>query len=154
MPLIVESLIDQLAEHNIDTYFLVTGGAIAPFVDAVGQSSRVKYYCFQHEQAAAMAAEGYYRASGKIGAVLVTSGPGAQNLINGICGCWFDSIPCLFITGQVNVKESLDSIKSRPRQLGFQEMPVVSMVSECTKFSTKLRRHMRLPVCFQRLSSA
>jgi acetolactate synthase-1/2/3 large subunit len=138
MPLIVESLIDQLAEHNIDTYFLVTGGAIAPFVDAVGQSSRVKYYCFQHEQAAAMAAEGYYRASGKIGAVLVTSGPGAQNLINGICGCWFDSIPCLFITGQVNVKESLDSIKSRPRQLGFQEMPVVSMVSECTKFSTKI----------------
>jgi acetolactate synthase-1/2/3 large subunit len=138
MPLTVESLIGQLAAHNIDTYFLVTGGAIAPFVDAVGQSPSVKYYCFQHEQAAAMAAEGYYRASGKIGVVLVTSGPGAQNLINGICGCWFDSIPCLFITGQVNNKESLDSIQSKPRQLGFQEMPVVSMVSECTTFSYKI----------------
>lgn len=137
---IVSRVIHELAEHGIDAYFLVTGGAIAPFVDAVGLSKRVKYYCFQHEQAAAMAAEGYYRASGKIGVVLVTSGPGAQNLINGICGCWYDSIPCLFITGQVNVRESLDSIHSKPRQLGFQEMPIVSMVSECTKFSTKIRQ--------------
>jgi len=135
---LISALIDQLADNGIDTYFLVTGGAIAPYVDAIGQTARVKYYCFQHEQGAAMAAEGYYRASGKIGAVLVTSGPGAQNLINGICGCWFDSIPCLFITGQVNVKESLDSIESRPRQLGFQEMPVVSMVSTCSKFSCKI----------------
>ena len=134
----VDALIQQLADHGLDTYFLVTGGAIAPFVDAVGRNSLVKYYCFQHEQAAAMAAEGYYRASGKIGVVLVTSGPGAQNLINGICGCWYDSIPCLFVTGQVNVKESLDSITSKPRQLGFQEMPVVSMVSECTKFAIKI----------------
>lgn len=138
MTTIVESVIDQLADHGIDTYFLVTGGAIAPFVDAVGLSPRAKHYCFQHEQGAAMAAEGYYRASGKIGAVLVTSGPGAQNLLNGVCGCWFDSIPCLFITGQVNNKESLDSITSRPRQLGFQEMPVASMFSECAKFSVKI----------------
>lgn len=135
----LDALIEQLAEHGLTTYFLVTGGAIAPFVDAVGQHDRARYFCFQHEQAAAMAAEGYYRASGKIGVVLVTSGPGAQNLINGIYGCWADSIPCLFITGQVNVKESLDSIQSKPRQLGFQEMPVVSMVSECTKFAKKIQ---------------
>jgi acetolactate synthase I/II/III large subunit len=154
MATIVTSLIDQLADNGIDTYFLVTGGAIAPFVDAVGLSKRAKYYCFQHEQAAAMAAEGYWRASGKVAAVLVTSGPGAQNLINGICGCWFDSIPCLFVTGQVNMKESLDSIASRPRQLGFQEMPVVSMVSDCTKFSTKITSADQVADVFSRALSA
>ena len=148
MASIVSRVVDDLADHHIDTYFLVTGGAIAPFVDAVGLSKRVKYYCFQHEQAAAMAAEGYYRACGKIGVVLVTSGPGAQNIINGICGCWYDSIPCLFITGQVNVKESLESIQSKPRQVGFQEMPVVSMVSDCTKFAIKIRQSSEVACVF------
>jgi acetolactate synthase-1/2/3 large subunit len=135
----VHCVIDELANCGIDTYFLVTGGAIAPFVDAVGVSARAKYYCFQHEQGAAMAAEGYYRASGKIPAVLVTSGPGVQNIVNGLCGCWYDSIPCLFITGQVSSKESLDTIQSRPRQVGFQEMPVVEMLQSFTKFATKIQ---------------
>lgn len=144
----VHCIIEELANHGIDTYFLVTGGAIAPFVDAVGTSSRVKYYCFQHEQAAAMAAEGYYRASGKIGVVLVTSGPGVQNIVNGLCGCWYDSIPCLFITGQVSSKESLDTIHSRPRQVGFQEMPVIEMVKPFTKFASKIGNVNEVPVLF------
>ena len=144
----VHCIIEELANHGIDTYFLVTGGAIAPFVDAVGTSSRAKYYCFQHEQAAAMAAEGYYRASGKIGAVLVTSGPGVQNIVNGLCGCWYDSIPCLFITGQVSSKESLDAIQSRPRQVGFQEMPVVQMLKPFTKFASKIENLNEVPTIF------
>lgn len=132
-------VIDQLADYGIDTYFIVTGGVICPFVDAVGKSKRVKYYCFQHEQGASMAAEGFYRASGKIGAVLATSGPGAQNLLNGICGCWYDSIPCLFITGQVNTNESLETIVSKPRQSGFQETPICEIFASCTLFSEKIR---------------
>jgi len=144
----VHCVIEELANEGIDTYFLVTGGAIAPFVDAVGTSSRAKYYCFQHEQAAAMAAEGYYRASGKVGAVLVTSGPGVQNIVNGLCGCWYDSIPCLFITGQVSSKESLDTIYSRPRQVGFQEMPVIEMVKPFTKFALKIKNVDEVPVVF------
>ena len=151
---IVERLVDSLADLDIDTYFLVTGGAIAPFVDAVGRSTRAKYYCFHHEQAAAMAAEGYYRAGGKIAVVMTTSGPGAQNIINGLCGCWFDSIPVLFITGQVNAKESLDSIKSKPRQIGFQEMPIVSMVADCTKFSTKIENAQTVFAQFSTVLSA
>ena len=63
-----EHEVDELANIGITTYFIVTGGAIVPFVDAVGRSSKTEHYCFQHEQAAAMAAEGYYRASGKVGA--------------------------------------------------------------------------------------
>ena len=138
MPSIVDDIVENLAAIGITTYFLVTGGAIVPFVDAVGRSDKTRHYCFQHEQAAAMAAEGYYRASGKIAAVLVTSGPGVQNILNGVCGCWYDSIPALFISGQVNVSESLDSIKSSPRQLGFQEFPVESTFASCTKYVKKI----------------
>jgi acetolactate synthase-1/2/3 large subunit len=134
----VDILVDQLANIGITTYFIVTGGAIVPFVDAVGRSSKTEHYCFQHEQAAAMAAEGYYRTSGKVGVVLVTSGPGVQNILNGVCGCWYDSIPVLCISGQVNFNESLDSIKSVPRQVGFQEFPVESTFASCTKYAKKI----------------
>ena len=133
-----EYLVDCLYHNGIDTYFLVTGGAIVPTVDVVGSKPGVKYYCFQHEQSAAMAAESYYRTTGKLGVVLSTSGPGAQNLLNGICGCWYESIPCLFITGQVSTYESIDSIEANPRQLGFQEMPVVDSFKSFTKYICKV----------------
>jgi len=82
-----------------------------------------------------MAAEGYYRSSGKTAGVVVTSGPGVQNLLNGVCGCWYDSIPAFFISGQVNTKEDLSNFKSEPRQTGFQEMPVAKMFEDVTKKS-------------------
>jgi acetolactate synthase-1/2/3 large subunit len=135
---VLEYLIDNLSYNNIDTYFLVTGGAIVPTVDYIGTNPNTKYFCFQHEQSAAMAAEAYYRTTGKLGVVLSTSGPGAQNLLNGICGCWYESIPCLFITGQVSTYESLDFIDAKPRQLGFQEMPVVESFKPFTKFIKKV----------------
>lgn len=137
--LVSDYIIDfLLKELNINTYFLITGGAIVPFVNQLSLSEKIKYYTFQHEQSAAIAAEGYYRASGKLACVVTTSGPGVQNILNGVCGCWYDSIPALFITGQVNTKESLDSIASKPRQLGFQEMPVVDTFNNFTKYSVKL----------------
>ena len=89
-------------------------------------------------QSAAMAAEAYYRTVNKIGVVLSTSGPGAQNLLNGICGCWYESIPCLFITGQVSTYESISSVNTNPRQVGFQEMPVVESFSHFTKYSKRI----------------
>jgi acetolactate synthase I/II/III large subunit len=138
MASVVDTIVDELSNIGITTYFIVTGGAIVPFVDAVGRSSKTKHYCFQHEQAASMAAEGYYRASGKVPAVLVTSGPGVQNILNGVCGSWYDSIPVICISGQVNFNESLDSIKSSPRQVGFQEFPVESTFASCTKYSKKI----------------
>ena len=135
---VLEYLIDTLIHNGIDTYFLVTGGAIVPTIDYIGTKPEAKYFCFQHEQSAAMAAEAYYRTTGKLGVVLSTSGPGAQNLLNGICGCWYESIPCLFITGQVSTYESLDFIDTKPRQLGFQEMPVVDSFKPFTKFIKKI----------------
>jgi acetolactate synthase I/II/III large subunit len=135
---VLEYLIDTLVHNGIDNYFLVTGGAIVPTIDYIGTKPEAKYFCFQHEQSAAMAAEAYYRTTGKLGVVLSTSGPGAQNLLNGICGCWYESIPCLFITGQVSTYESLDFINTKPRQLGFQEMPVVESFKPFTKFIKKI----------------
>lgn len=145
---VVDTIVDELAAIGITTYFIVTGGAIVPFVDAVGRSAKTEHYCFQHEQAAAMAAEGYYRSSGKVGVVLVTSGPGVQNILNGVCGCWYDSIPVLCISGQVNFNESLDSIKSIPRQVGFQEFPVESTFSSCTKYVKKISKFEDIQTVF------
>jgi acetolactate synthase-1/2/3 large subunit len=128
-------IIETLYLNGIDTYFVITGGAIVPFINAISRNPKVKYYCFQHEQSAAMAAEGYYRASGKTAGVVVTSGPGVQNILNGVCGCWYDSVPAFFISGQVNTKEDLSNFKSKPRQTGFQEMPVAKMFEDVTKKS-------------------
>ena len=128
-------IIETLYLNGIDTYFVITGGAIVPFINAIARNPKVKYYCFQHEQSAAMAAEGYYRASGKTAGIVVTSGPGVQNLLNGVCGCWYDSIHAFFISGQVNTKEDLSNFESKPRQTGFQEMPVAKMFEDVTKKS-------------------
>jgi len=128
-------IIETLYINGIDTYFVITGGAIVPFINAIARNPKIKYYCFQHEQSAAMAAEGYYRASGKTAGVVVTSGPGVQNILNGVCGCWYDSIPAFFISGQVNTKEDLSNFKSKPRQTGFQEMPVAKLFEDVTKKS-------------------
>ena len=128
-------IVDTLYLNGIDTYFVITGGAIVPFINAISKNPNVKYYCFQHEQSAAMAAEGYYRSCGKVAAVCVTSGPGVQNILNGVCGCWYDSIPAFIISGQVNTAEDLTNFKSRPRQTGFQEMPVAKMFEDVTKRS-------------------
>jgi len=128
-------VIETLYLNGIDTYFVITGGAIVPFINSISKNPKVKYYCFQHEQSAAMAAEGYYRSCGKIAAVCVTSGPGVQNILNGVCGCWYDSVPAFFISGQVNTTEDLTNFVSKPRQTGFQEMPVADMFMGVTKKS-------------------
>ena len=86
-----------------------------------------------HEQGAAFAACGYAQASGKPGVAYATSGPGATNLITGICDAYFDSIPVVFITGQVNTFESRGQYGVRQR--GFQETDIVSMVAPVTKYA-------------------
>lgn len=134
---VADFIVDFLIKNGVEAFFAVTGGAIAPLIDAVSKRD-VCLVFFQHEQTAAMASEGFFRETGKIAAVLVTSGPGIQNALNGICGCWYDSIPALFISGQVNTSESLGTIEARPRQRGFQEMPVVESIGHFTKFSKKI----------------
>ena len=129
---------DFIAERCCSTAFLVTGGACAFIVDAVGRNPKSEFVCFQHEQAAAMAADAVWRTTGKLGVTIATSGPGATNLITGIACSWFDSIPSIHITGQVNQSESRESLGANVRQAGFQETDIVSMVSSITKFAKKI----------------
>lgn len=129
---------DFIAENCGGKAFLVTGGACAFIVDAIGRSSRAEYVCFQHEQSAAMAADAVWRTTGKVGVTVSTSGPGATNLITGIACSWFDSIPALHITGQVNQSESRETLGAEVRQAGFQETDIVSMVKSITKFAKKI----------------
>lgn len=141
-------VIDFVVSLGTKHVFVVTGGAIAHVVDALGrradEKKDINYVCVQHEQAGAMAAEIYSRLGPGIGVAVATSGPGATNLITGICGCWFDSIPTLFITGQVNIGESVESIKTKPRQVGFQETDIVSIVKPITKYATQVKDPSRI----------
>ena len=129
---------DFIAQRCCGTAYLVTGGACAFIVDAIGRNQNTDYICFQHEQSAAMAADAVWRTTGKIGVTVATSGPGATNLITGIACSWFDSIPSLHITGQVNQSESREALGANVRQAGFQETDIVSMVTPITKLAMKI----------------
>ena len=134
-------ILNFLISKNINHVFLITGGAISFIVDAFSKNKKIKYVCVAHEQAAAMMADSYSRVGKGAGATMVTSGPGAQNLITGIACSWFDSIPVLHISGQVNSFE-LTSVKSntkKVRQVGFQETDIVSIVKPITKFAYQLK---------------
>lgn len=129
---------DFIAEKCCGTAFLITGGACAFIVDALGRNPNTEYVCFQHEQAAAMAADAVWRTTGKIGVTVATSGPGATNLITGIACSWFDSIPSIHITGQVNQNESREALGANVRQAGFQETDIAAMVAPITKYAKKI----------------
>lgn len=124
-------VIDYLVSEGITHIFEVCGGALAHLLDSLYRRDDITTISMHHEMAAAIAAEGYARAGENIGAAMATSGPGATNLITGIGSCFFDSIPCLFITGQVNTYEFKFD---RPiRQVGFQETDIVSIVKPLVK---------------------
>jgi acetolactate synthase-1/2/3 large subunit len=129
---------DFIAARCYPEVFLVIGGACAFMIDALGRNERTGYVCTQHEQAASMSADAIWRTVGKVGVTMATSGPGATNLITGIATSWFDSIPTLHITGQVNDRESIKTIGADVRQAGFQETDIVSMVSTITKYAAKV----------------
>jgi acetolactate synthase-1/2/3 large subunit len=130
---------DFIAKNLSSKVFLVTGGACAFIVDAIGRHKKIDYVCFQHEQAAAMAADAVWRTTGKLGVTVATSGPGATNLITGIACSWFDSIPSFHITGQVNENESRETLRANVRQAGFQETDIVSIVKPITKWAKKIK---------------
>jgi len=124
-----------LEQHRVEYCFELVGGMITHLLDSLAENGRCTIISMHHEQAAAFAAEGVARQAGgtRVALAMGTSGPGATNLLTGIGSCWFDSIPCLFITGQVNV----DELKGDRaiRQQGFQELDIVSMSRSITKYS-------------------
>jgi len=133
-----DAVAKYLLSKQVDTCFELVGGMITHLLDSFAETGHFNIISMHHEQAAAFAAEGVARhAKGKVlGVAMGTSGPGATNLITGIGSCWFDSIPCLFITGQVNTRE-LKGTKAI-RQQGFQELDIVQVAQSLTKYAIRI----------------
>lgn len=132
-------IVEYLISKNITDIFGYPGGMVTYFMDSLSKRSDcIKAHLAYHEQGAAFAACGYAQVSGKIGVAYATSGPGATNLVTGICNAYFDSIPTLFITGQVNTFESKSD--KNVRQRGFQETDIVSIAKPVTKYAVKIER--------------
>lgn len=145
----------MLAKHRVGYCFELIGGMLTHLVDSLSEQGIVKVVSMHHEQAAAFAAEGVVRHRQKksLSVAMGTSGPGATNLVTGISSCWFDSIPCLFITGQVNCSELKGN--SQLRQQGFQELDIVSMVDSVTKYAVRIDDVMQLlPLMHHAMSEA
>jgi acetolactate synthase-1/2/3 large subunit len=139
---ISDYILNFLVKKKVKHVFLITGGAISFVVDAFSRQKKISYTCVAHEQAAAMMADSYSRLGPNFSATMVTSGPGATNLLTGIACSWFDSIPTIHICGQVNSHELNTAHKStkKVRQVGFQETDIVSMAKPITKFSYQLKK--------------
>lgn len=123
-----------LAEQGIGHAFVVVGGASLHLIDSIGQADGIEYVCPAHEQGGAMAADAYARATGGLGCAIATSGPGATNLLTGIISSWFDSIPVLYLTGQVTTFRLKRD--TGVRQMGFQETDIVQIARPVTKYAT------------------
>lgn len=129
-------VIRTLADWGVRHVFLVTGGGSMHLNDSIGQESRIHYICNHHEQASAMAAEGYARITGTPGVINVTTGPGGINALNGVFGAWTDSIPMLVLSGQVKRETCMATAGTHGlRQLGDQEADIISMARGITKYS-------------------
>ena len=135
--LLADYVIEWLTNNDINNIFTVSGGGSIALCDALTKSNSMSYYCCHHEQAAAFAAEGYARASGKVGATLVTTGPGGTNALTGVSSAWIDSIPLIFISGQVFSNQLIG--KSKLRQLGVQEINIIDLVKPNTKYAVCLK---------------
>lgn len=129
-------VVEFLVSIGVKKVFAFTGGASVHLIDSLSKRKGIQYICNQHEQAGAMAADGYSRVTGNIGVALSTSGPGATNLLTGVCCAFYDSVPALFITGQVSTFRFGRSLGVR--QLGFQETEVVDIFSPITKYAVRI----------------
>jgi acetolactate synthase I/II/III large subunit len=136
MPMrVADYIAERIAELGVKHVFLVTGGGAMHLDDALGLRDDLELVCDHHEQACAIAAEGYARVSGGIGVVCVTSGPGGTNAITGVLGQWHDSVPVLHVSGQVRYDTTVASASLPLRQLGDQEADIVRLVSPITKYA-------------------
>src|SRR4029078_6591232 len=138
MPTGAEILIQALVAEGVDTIFGYPGGAVLHIYDELWRArDRITHYLVRHEQGAVHMAEGYARATGRVGVVLVTSGPGATNAVTGIAHAYMDSTPLVVITGQV------------PRHLigtdAFQEVDTVGITRPCVKHNYLVREARDLP---------
>lgn len=130
---VADYIFARVAELGVKEVFLLPGGGAMHLVDALGQNPDITFIPTHHEQAAAIAAEAYSRVNETLGVALVTTGPGATNALTAVAGAWIESVPLLIISGQV--KRADMKADSGVRQMGPQEVDIVSMVKPITKYA-------------------
>lgn len=138
MPKLSDYVIQFVADQGLKHVFVVTGGGAMHLNDSLGRCHRIQPVCNSHEQASAICAENYGKATNRLGVALVTTGPGGTNAVTGVVGAWLDSTPTLFISGQVKRPDRMFDAAGRPlgmRQLGVQEVDIVSIVKPVTKYA-------------------
>jgi acetolactate synthase-1/2/3 large subunit len=135
----IVSFLEHIGSKKV---FLLPGGGNMYLVDAVAKNKKIEAIPMHHEQSAGIAAEAYSRISGKLGVALVTTGPGATNVITGVAGAWIESSPMIVISGQVKTKDMIGSKKLR--QSGVQEVNIVPMIKNITKYSITLKNEKNL----------
>jgi acetolactate synthase-1/2/3 large subunit len=126
---VMQFLVDRGVKH----VFMLPGGGAMHLDDSVGRCPGLDYVCCLHEQACSIAAEAYSRVTGGLGVALVTTGPGGTNAITGLAGAWLESTPCLFLSGQVKRDDMKKDLGVR--QLGPQELDIVTVVGSITKYA-------------------
>lgn len=140
------------SSHGVDTAFVVTGGGAMHLNDSFAKSPDFSCYYFHHEQAAAMAAEGYARVTGRPCVLNVTSGPGALNSLTGIFGAYTDSVPVLVVSGQVKTETLVRNCnQSSLRQLGDQEAQIIEVAKPLTKWIGQPATVHELPDLLKRM---
>lgn len=135
---IADYIAEALARAGIRRVFMVTGGGAMHLNDALGRHRDLQVVCCHHEQTCAMAAESYFRITNRMAAVNVTSGPGATNAITGVYGAHVDSMAMIVVSGQVKRETLVRSTGLPLRQLGDQEVDIVSMVKGITKYAVQI----------------
>lgn len=131
-----EYIVDFFQKKGINDFFGYQGTMIAYFIEAICGNPNVRNHSCYNEQGAAFAAVGYAKAKGSCGVAYATSGPGALNLVSGIADAYYDSVPVIFITGQLNTTEYTDITELR--QQGFQQTDVVGVTSPVSKYSVMI----------------
>lgn len=133
---VTDYIVECLIAEGVTDVFGYPGGVICHFMDSITKYDKISAHINYHEQAAAFAACGYAQESTNLGVAYSTSGPGATNLVTGIANAYFDSIPVLFLTGQVDTYALKGNLPIRQR--GFQETDIVSMVKDITKYAVRV----------------
>ncbi len=140
-----------IAEQGVKHVFLVTGGGAMHLNQSLGSQTTIEPVCNSHEQASAMCAESYGKVTNHLGVCMVTTGPGGTNAVTGVAGAWLDSTPMLIVSGQVKRPDRMFDGAGRAlgmRQLGVQEVDIVSIVKPITKYAVtvldpkEIRYHM------------
>jgi len=144
---VADYIAEYLAEKQVPAVFELVGGMITFLIDSIYRDGRTRIISMHHEQGAAFAAEATARISHIPGVAMATSGPGATNLLTGIGSCYFDSIPVVFITGQVNRSEQKGN--STVRQLGFQETDIIRMAQPIVKCAWEVDDPNQVPAILE-----